>query len=60
MMLLPSCLDGHGRLVLSGILTDDRADLLETFRQAGCDLVWEQERDGWLAMAFAFRQKRPV
>ena len=57
---LACCLDGHGRLVLSGILADDRTDLLEAFRQAGCDLVWERERDGWLAMAFACRQKRPV
>jgi ribosomal protein L11 methyltransferase len=57
---LACCLDGHGRLVLSGILADDRADLLDAFHQAGCDLVWEQERDGWLAMAFACRQKRRV
>ena len=57
---LACCLDGHGRLVLSGIFADDRTDLLEAFRQAGCDLVWERERDGWLAMAFACRQKRPV
>jgi ribosomal protein L11 methyltransferase len=57
---LASCLNRHSRLVLSGILADDRADLLHAFRQAGCDLVWEQERDGWLAMAFACRQKRRV
>ena len=57
---LACCLDGHGRLVLSGIFADDRTDLLEAFRQAGCDLVWERERDGWVAMAFACRQKRPV
>lgn len=57
---LACCLDGHSRLVLSGLLADDRADLLHAFSQAGCDLVWEQERDGWLAMAFIRRQKRRV
>jgi len=50
----------HGRLVLSGMLADDREDLLDAFRQVGGDLAWERERDGWLAMAFTCRQEAPV
>ena len=50
----------YGRLVLSGILIDDRAELLDAFRQIRGDLVWERERDGWLAMAFMFHQEAPV
>lgn len=57
---LPRRVHRHGRLVLSGILIDDREDLLHAFRQDGGDLVWERERDGWLAMAFMFHQEAPV
>lgn len=57
---LTRCLHGHGWLVLSGILADDRADLLDAFRQVGCALVWEGERDGWLAMAFTCHPEAPV
>lgn len=49
-----------GQLVLSGILIDDRVDLLDAFRQVGGDLIWERQRDGWLAMAFIFHQEATV
>jgi ribosomal protein L11 methyltransferase len=57
---LPRRVHRHGHLVLSGILVDDREDLLDAFRQAGGDLAWERERDGWLAMAFICRHEAPV
>ena len=56
---LVRCLPRHGRLVLSGILVDDRADLLDAFGRGRRVLVWERERDGWLAMAFT-SQEAPV
>lgn len=51
---LPRFLHRYGQLALSGILADDRADLVNAFSQAGSTLAWERARDGWLAMAFTF------
>lgn len=49
---LPRVLGPRGRLVLSGLLSHDRVDLVDAFSSAGATLTWESQRDGWLAMAF--------
>lgn len=38
------------RLLVSGILPDDRADLAAAFAEAGGVIVCSRERDGWLAL----------
>ena len=58
--LLVACVYRHGMLAVSGLLIDDRRDLLDGFHRVGGALAWERERDGWLAMAFTFDQKGPV
>lgn len=55
--VLPLSLHRDGQLVLSGILTDDRADLVNAFSQTGGVLAWERRRDGWLAIAFTFHRE---
>jgi ribosomal protein L11 methyltransferase len=57
--VLPLALHRDGQLVLSGILTGDRADLVNAFSQSGGVLAWEQDRDGWLAIAFTFHREAP-
>jgi ribosomal protein L11 methyltransferase len=46
-----------GRLVISGVLSEDRSEVIEAFNRAGGVPVWERERDGWLAIHFSFDQK---
>lgn len=58
--LLVGCIRGDGRLAVSGLLIDDRADLLDAFHHVGGVLAWEREREGWLAMAFTFDQEEPA
>jgi ribosomal protein L11 methyltransferase len=54
---LVGCIRGDGTLAVSGLLIDDRTDLLDAFHHIGGALAWERERDGWLAMAFTFDQE---
>jgi ribosomal protein L11 methyltransferase len=57
---LPRLLQSKGRLIVSGLLSEDRRALREAFSQTGFVSVWERERDGWLAMEFTFHQEAPI
>lgn len=48
--LLEPYLCGGARLLLSGILRDDRAEIVEAFGKAGGTVQSWRERDGWLAL----------
>lgn len=48
--LLLSAVTSNGVLVVSGLLTSERADVLNAFAPAR--LVWEAEEDGWAALGF--------
>jgi ribosomal protein L11 methyltransferase len=50
----PRVLREAGRVILSGILTDDRAEITAAYCRVGGKLEWEEERDGWLALALSF------
>ena len=56
---LARCVGRQGRLAVSGLLVDDRADLLDVFHHVGGTLAWDCERDGWLAMALTFAVDTP-
>jgi ribosomal protein L11 methyltransferase len=57
---LARCLHRNGRLILSGVLSDDRADVVEAFKQGGGTLSEEYVRDGWLAMEFVFHHEAQI
>jgi len=40
-----------GGLIVSGVLAEERHDVVEAFQ--GLDLVWEMEEDGWVGLGFA-------
>ena len=40
-----------GGLIVSGVLAEERDDVVEAFQ--GVDLVWEMEEEGWLGLGFA-------
>ena len=46
-------LSATGRLSVSGVLGDDRDDVLQRFQAAGLALQHEHERAGWLALHFS-------
>jgi ribosomal protein L11 methylase PrmA len=58
--LLARCLHRSGRLIVSGVLSGDRADVVDAFNQDGGTLTEEYARDGWLAMAFTFHREAPI
>jgi len=49
-----------GRLILSGILTVRRDDVIEAARERGLELLAEHERGEWWAGSFGAGQQRPV
>jgi ribosomal protein L11 methyltransferase len=51
------CLHRNGRLIVSGVLSRDRADVVEAFNQGGGTLAEEYVRDGWLAMELVFHHE---
>lgn len=55
---IPTVLQPHGYLVVSGILSGDREDILEACRRVGGHVSWEQERDGWVAFAWTFQKEQ--
>ena len=40
-----------GRLIVSGILVENRAQVAEKMQQAGFDVIESRDRDGWTALA---------
>lgn len=57
---LARCLHRSGQLIVSGVLSGDRADVVDAFNQGGGTLAEEYARDGWLAMAFTFHHEAPI
>jgi ribosomal protein L11 methyltransferase len=56
---LARCLHKSGRLIVSGVLSGDRTDIVEAFTRGGGTLAEEHARDGWLSLAFTFHQEAP-
>ena len=54
--VFPRLLRAPGWLVISGILSGDRSEVIDAFSRVGGAPVWERERDGWLAIHFCFDQ----
>ena len=52
----PRLLSAPGWLVISGILSGDRSEVIRSLSRVGGAPVWERERDGWLAIHFSFDQ----
>jgi len=50
---LEAAVRSGGRLIVSGLLTAERNDVLSAF--GGWNLVWEQQEDGWVGLMFQRR-----
>ncbi len=50
---LAAALRPNGRLIVSGLLASERADVIDSF--VGCTLVWEQQEDGWVGLILKAR-----
>jgi ribosomal protein L11 methyltransferase len=53
----PRLLRAPGQLVISGVLSENRSEVIDVFSRAGGTLAWEGERDGWLAIHFTFHSE---
>jgi ribosomal protein L11 methyltransferase len=50
--LLISHVSERGRLILSGIIGEDRERLREIFEQGGCQIVGEKQRERWTCLIY--------
>ncbi len=51
--LLASAMVAGGSLIVSGVLADERRDVVAGFeRAAGLRIVWESQEDGWVGLVF--------
>ena len=48
--LLLALLRPGGTLIVSGLLQEERHDVVRAFGEAGSTIVWEQEEEGWVAL----------
>ena len=48
--LLLALLRPGGTLIVSGLLQEERHDVVRAFEEAGSTIVWEQEEEGWVAL----------
>lgn len=49
---LRSMLTTGGPLLMSGLLTEDRDQVTQTYEKAGFRLVWESQQDNWICLQF--------